>query len=187
MQYRILGQWPLQDILPTTVIFHSATVAIRQYKKLIKSGLARAVIQAIDENGTSRISPHKLETLSRAEWSPSKKAKRQIRNTFASVLLGVVVSALPNGFGDFGVVSGFGTLRAAKNARMGGRRISFCDRVPSAEMVAAYRGAHKELATNTRILETYVSGNARMAAVAVKVQEQADRERARRTGTQLNL
>ena len=117
MQFQILVRWPSPDILPMADVFDSATKALCRYQEHTKYGLEGVEILAIDGTGEQRIPASELAALSRAELAPPRRYIRRGRKAIASALLGMVASALPNGFGDFGVVSGYGAVRAARISR----------------------------------------------------------------------
>lgn len=108
-------------------VFDSAAAAISEYRRLAKSGIERIEIHAYDSNGCTKISLHRLEKIFHAERVAPKRPKHRARKAIASALLGMVASALPNGFDDFGVVSGYGTVRAARIPRLSCRVPSGCD------------------------------------------------------------
>ena len=120
MKFQILARWPCEDILPVTVECGSALATIKEQRALIRSGLDVLEIVALENGNAVRVSNYLLNRLSLAERS--KEAKRSTRNVIAGALLGMIASALPNGFGDFGVVPGFGMLRLARISRVSGRR-----------------------------------------------------------------
>jgi hypothetical protein len=120
MKFQILARWPSEDILPVTVECESALATIREQRALIRSGLDVLEVMALEDGSAVRVSNYRLNKLSLVERS--KEAKRSTRNVIAGALLGMVASALPNGFGDFGVVPGFVMLRMARVSRIGARR-----------------------------------------------------------------
>jgi hypothetical protein len=90
---------------------------------LKKAGATDIEIHAFDEKGSGRTYSRRLAALAQAEKPRVKQPVRRARKAVASALLGMIASALPNGFGDFGVVSGVGRYRAARTARLdAGRR-----------------------------------------------------------------
>lgn len=121
MKFRLVAHWPSADILPTIEEHGSARTASRRYRQLMRGGMSSVSIFVSLDNSMKRLSPTAL--LRRAQAEP-KSALRfvQARKTIASALLGVLASALPNSFGDFGVVPSWGMLRAARSSRSGRRR-----------------------------------------------------------------
>ena len=116
MKFCISGQWPVADILPTSNEAASALAALRLYREFVRLGLSPVKAFQITEDGTwSEVSAWKLRCLAMAE-------SRRARKTVASALLGMVASALPNSFGDFGTVAGLGTFRAARTSQSSGLR-----------------------------------------------------------------
>ena len=106
----------------------SAQVAARRYRDLNRAGMASIAIFSMADGLTLRLSPTRLAHLSRAEQrSDSQREDRRLprraRNAIASALLGMLASALPNAFGDFGVLTDFGALRAARTSRSSARRV----------------------------------------------------------------
>lgn len=123
MKFRLVAHWPSQDILPSIEEHLTATLAIRRYRQLMRTGMSSVSIFVKHEGGLLRLSPSGLLKRSRAEATGSTGSRlAQIRKSVASILVAMVASALPNSFGDFGVVSSWGTLRAARGSQSGRRR-----------------------------------------------------------------
>ena len=124
MAFRLLVHWPCRDILPMTEDFDSARTAARRYRELDRAGMASIAIFSVANGVTLRVSPTRLATLSRAEQrtSPSARMLQGVRAAVASMLLGILASALPSDFDDFGVLETAGFSRAARMARAGSRR-----------------------------------------------------------------
>lgn len=121
MKYRIVAHWPSEDILPLIEEFETARTAARRYRQLARSSMHAVAIFSIEAGEVRRIAPTRLEKLSLAEPRERQSSWRRTRNTIASAMLGMLASALPNSFGDFGVLSSLGTLRAARSSQRGGR------------------------------------------------------------------
>jgi hypothetical protein len=118
MKFRIVGRWPSDDILPTILECDSAAAAISKHRALIKLGLEPVDVFAIENGMRKRVSTYRLDILSRAE-----KSKRRGSKAIAGALLSMIASALPNGFGDFGVVPTYGVLRVARISRIDARKV----------------------------------------------------------------
>lgn len=121
MKFRIVARWRSADVLSTSTTYDSATQALRAAQQMQRQGMLLR-LEAIAEEQTKRISFYRLYALHRAESgkSPVKDSrKNRRRKKLASILLGIVASALPNGFGDFGVLGGNGGLRAGRVALAG--------------------------------------------------------------------
>lgn len=123
MKFRLVAHWPSPDILPSIEEHLTATLAIRRYRQLMRTGMSSVSIFVRHEGVLVRLSPTGLLKHSRAESaSPAGSRLAQIRKSVASALVAMLASALPNSFGDFGVVSTWGTLRAARGSQSGRRR-----------------------------------------------------------------
>lgn len=122
MKFRLVAHWPTDDIFPAVEEFDSAGLAIRRYGQFVRFGMSTVGIFLIESGQRSRISPTKLKKLYLVERHSSPRRSRRMRNTIVSAVLGVIASALPSAFGDFGVVSHLGTLRAARTTRASPRR-----------------------------------------------------------------
>lgn len=121
MKFLIVARWPSPDVLSTSTIYESATAALRAAQQMKRQSM-QLRIEVIGEEQTMGISLYKLYALSRAESgkSPIKDSRKsRRRKKLASILLGILASALPNGFGDFGVLGGNGGLRAGRVALAG--------------------------------------------------------------------
>ncbi len=122
MKFRLLVHWPSDDILPITEDFASAQAAARRYRELERAGMASITIFSMADGTTLRVSPTRLAVLSRSEQRAGNGLPRRARAAIASALLGMLASALPNAFGDFGVLATADSLRAARTTRSGARR-----------------------------------------------------------------
>jgi len=122
MKFRLVAHWPTEDIFPVVEEFNSAKLAIRRYRQLVRFGMSTVGIFLVKKNEHSRISPTMLKKLSLAERPTVQPRARRMQNTIISAVLGMIASALPSAFGDFGVVSHLGTLRAARTSRANPRR-----------------------------------------------------------------
>ncbi|CAN5901115.1 hypothetical protein BH11PSE3_BH11PSE3_25600 [soil metagenome] len=122
MMIRLVAHWPSDDILPALEDFTSARAAVQRYRQLMRAGMSSVSIFAVNHGIMSRLSPTRLKKLSEAEPRLPRLVLTSARKTIASALLGICASALPNAFGDFGVVSHGEMLRAARSSRLSGPR-----------------------------------------------------------------
>lgn len=122
MKFRLVAHWPTDDIFPAIEEFDSARLAVRRYGQFVRLGMSTVGIFLIECGGRSRISPTKLKKLSLVERRSAPRPSRRMRNTIISAVLGMIASALPSAFGDFGLVAHLGTLRAARTSRASPRR-----------------------------------------------------------------
>lgn len=123
MKFRLVAHWPSQDILPSIEEYLTAKLAIRRYRQLMRTGMSSVSIFVKHKGALVRLSPSGLLKYSRAEGtSPRGSRLSEIRKSLTSALVAILASALPNSFGDFGVVSSWGTLRAARGSQSGRRR-----------------------------------------------------------------
>jgi len=105
MRFRLIVRWPSNYNLPTTYHFDSARAALEKHRILMKAGAYLVVILSVHSGETVRLAASQLAKTARLESQVVKVLSRRARGTMASMLLGLLASALPNGFGDFGVVS----------------------------------------------------------------------------------
>ena len=119
MAYRITYSWGSTDILPSHVLAQSAVDALRAIGRLENEGMKRLRIDALKGERAVRITVYRLMSLARAERGamPLHARKTKARHAIASIFLGIIASALPNSFGDFGVVAASGGLRVARITR----------------------------------------------------------------------
>jgi len=118
MNFRIFVPWPSDDILPMTVVFDTAAAALREYRRLVNSGLSCVEVHVSDQKGSSRITARKLVALAGAEAMPARPRKRRLPRAIVGAVLGMMATALPNSFGEnFGPASGYGSWRAARTSR----------------------------------------------------------------------
>lgn len=115
MRFRLIAHWPSKDMLPESEEHTTAHAANRRYRLLRRTGASSVSIFEVRGASLIRVYPTRLERYARAELRGTRRGRPPMRNTIASALLSMLASALPNSFGDFGVVSGWGVWRASKN------------------------------------------------------------------------
>lgn len=120
MRYRLVIHFRSNDALPESEDFDTARAAARRRRELRGQRVAAVSIYAIDRGHLSRLSPAGLAVLARAERQQSPG--RRLRKAVAGALLGMLASALPSAFGDFGVVSASGMARSARSSQRATRR-----------------------------------------------------------------
>lgn len=116
MRYRLVIHSRSDKLLPMAEDFDSAAAAARRRRELRGPRISAVSIYAIDGGLLARLSPARLMALAQVERK--RQAPRRLRKAIASALLGMMASALPNAFGDFGVVSASGTARATRRAAL---------------------------------------------------------------------
>lgn len=82
-------------------------------------GMRVVSIEMLTDEGFTKISLYRLRALYQSARNKPIYRRRK-RNHIASILLGVLASALPNSFGDFGVLLASSGLRAGR-VTLGGK------------------------------------------------------------------
>ena len=122
MKFRLIPHWSSDDILPSVEEFDSSRQAARRYRELTRIGANAVSVFVVEDGISSRISPTRLRRLALEEDNKLGRLTRSARRAVASAVLGMIASALPSAFGDFGLLSSSATMRVARVARSDARR-----------------------------------------------------------------